>query len=168
MTPVDSRAPDDARRVGLAAMMASASMLFLAVGSAFVARRGFPLFGPPDPPLLLGPALGLAVASSVLYETAARARAAAAPALAASFVALAGYMTLSVWMASRALAAPDPRSGFLALFLGLHVLHASGGLIAFPRAVREGASSAFARLLGLFLHFLTAVFVFIWALLALF
>lgn len=159
-------ASSDPRRLGVVTAMASAAMLFLAVFSAFIARRGFPLFGPPDPPPLLAPALVLAVASSVLYETARRARA-AAPALASAFVALVGYMALSLRMASVALESPGARSGFLALLLGLHVLHALGGLVAFPRAVREGPTSDYGTHLGLFLHFLTVVFVFIWALLTL-
>ncbi len=167
-----SQAEESALRVAVVAALSATMMLFASLASALLVRRAFEDWRPASAawPWIL---LGFGLAASAGMEMAARSgggrRVAGFAVLGlSSSLYLAGALFVLGSLVSGESGLSRPHDAFIALLLGVHVLHAILGAAFAARVLRtaSGESSdiglALARLVT---HFLTALLVFILALL---
>jgi cytochrome c oxidase subunit 3 len=153
------------------AFMGTVSMLFIGFTSALMLRRASADWQPLVAPAALWTSTLALAASSAALE-AARRRAAARHA----FLPLAGLLGLgfvaSQFAAWRALAAQgiylatNPASSFFYMLTGIHLVHLFGGLVwllavAAGHALRNSAPGPRLDLLGLYWHFLGALWLYL-------
>ncbi len=183
--------PTAAATVGLRLLLGVISALFGLLTIALLVRSRLPdwqaLAGVPGAPLVGLDALwlntALLAASSVALQVASSTARRERLATARLALALGGAFALAflggqaaVWqqfMAEGHFVASDPATSFFYLLTGLHGLHLAGGLVAVARAMmrawREDAAAglrASAALCALYWHFLLAVWLLVFALLA--
>lgn len=155
----------DHRVLGTGLAIGSSAMLFLAIGSAYIARRGFSDFGPPDQSRLLLLALVLAVLPSWSVEQAVRLHGRFDVWMRVTIVLVFSYlMTASCLLVSvLSSSVRDARRGFLLLAVTLHSIHGLVGLLLASRLVssqRAGAGTPSNHTsIRAFFHFLSCVFV---------
>lgn len=171
-SPSRSQAEESALRVAVVAALSATMMLFASLASALLVRRSFEDWRPAAaawPWILL--AFGLAASAGM--EMAARAhgrRQIAGFAILglSSSLYLAGALFVLGSLVSGEHGLSRPHDAFVALLLGVHVLHAILGTAFAARVLRAasgGSSETSLSLARLVTHFLTALLVFILALL---
>ena len=167
-----SQAEESALRVAVVAALSATMMLFASLASALLVRRSFEDWRPAAaawPWILLGFGLAASVGMEIAARSQGRRRATGFAILGlSSSLFLAGALFVLGSIVSGEPGLSRPHDAFIALLLGVHVLHAVLGTAFSARVLRaaSGESSetglALARLVT---HFLTAVLVFILALL---
>lgn len=172
--PSRERSPteESALRVAVVAALSATMMLFASLASALLVRRAFEDWRPAAAawPWIL---LGFGLAASAGMEIAARShgprRVAGLAILGlSSSLYLAGALFVLGSLASGEHGLSRPHDAFIALLLGVHVLHAILGTVFAGRILRAGwggSSETGLALARLVTHFLTAVLVFILTLL---
>jgi len=154
---------ENAARVAVVAALSATSMLFASLASAYLVRRSFADWRPSTavwPIVLLAFALAASGALEAAIRGEGRRRRLALMTLAlASGLYLLGAVSVIASTANGAEGLGSPFHAFVALLLGVHVVHAiAGGLFASWVLRREAAFSENARLLArLVTHFLTAL-----------
>ena len=171
-SPARSHAEESALRVAVVAALSATMMLFASLASALLVRRAFEDWRPAAAgwPWIL---LGFGLAASAGMEIAARsqgprrARGFAILGISSSLY-LAGALFVLGSLVSGESGLSRPHDAFIALLLGVHVLHAILGTVVSARILRAasgGSSEIGLALARLVTHFLTALLVFILALL---
>lgn len=171
-SPARSHAEESALRVAVVAALSATMMLFASLASALLVRRAFEDWRPAAaawPWVLLGFGLAASAGMEIAARSHGRRRVAGFAALGgSSSLYLAGALFVLGSLVSGENGLSRPHDAFIALLLGVHVLHAILGT-AFSALVLRAASGesfqaglALARLVT---HFLTALLVFILALL---
>jgi cytochrome c oxidase subunit 3 len=176
-----SREAGDTRRFGLWLFLGSLTMLFVGFTSAYVVRRASADWAPLPTPGILWVNGGLLLASTAALEIARRRLAGWDLGGTRAWLALTGALGAlflgGQWMAWRALSrlgvylASNPHSSFFYVLSGLHALHLVGGLVWFAVVMWRVSRLAYTpgtNALGLFAtywHFLTALWVYLFALL---
>ncbi len=170
-SPSRSHAEASALRVAVVAALSATMMLFASLASALLVRRSFEDWRPAASAAWPWILLGFGLAASAGMEIAARSYAwrqragFAILGLSSSlYLAVALFVLGSLVSGENGLS--RPHDAFIALLLGVHVLHAILGTAFAARLLRaaSGGSSEIA-LARLVTHFLTALLVFILALL---
>lgn len=172
--------PFGTAEVGLTAVLAAVSMLFIGFVSAYLVRRGAPDWVQLALPPILWLNTALLLASSVTLELACRAAGGRRWELAGRHVGLtlllaAGFVggQLVAWrqlVAAGLYLQTGPHSAFFYLLTGIHGLHVLGGVVALLLAsvrLRAAAATArrFLRLAAIYWHFLGLVWLVLFALL---
>jgi len=171
-SPGQSQAEQSALRVAVVAALAATMMLFASLASALLVRRAFEDWRPAAatwPWILLGFGLAASAGMEIAARSHGRRRVAGFAILGfSSSLYLAGALFVLGSLAFGENGLSRPHDAFIVLLLGVHVLHAILGTAFSARVLRaasgesSGAGLALARLVT---HFLTAVLVFILALL---
>lgn len=169
-SPSRSQAEVSALRVAVVAALSATMMLFASLASALLVRRAFEDWRPASavwPWILLGFGLAASAGMEIAARSQGRRRVAGFSILGLSsslYLAVALFVLGSLVSGENGLS--RPHDAFIALLLGVHVLHAILGTAFAARLLRaaSGGSSEIA-LARLVTHFLTALLVFILALL---
>jgi len=167
-SPSRSQAEESALRVAVVAALSATMMLFASLASALLVRRAFEDWRPASaawPWILLGFGLAASAGIEIAARSQGRRRVAgfAIVGLSSSLY-LAGALFVLGSLASGELGLSRPHDAFIALLLGVHVLHAILGTAFAARVLRAtsgGSPESGLALARLVTHFLTALLVFI-------
>ena len=167
-----SQAEDSALRVAVVAALSATMMLFASLASALLVRRAFEDWRPAYaawPWILLGFGLAASAGMEIAGRSLGRLRVVGLAILGlSSTLYLAGALFVLGSLVSGPHGLSRPHDAFIALLLGVHVLHAILGTAFAARVLRAasgGSSETNFALARLVTHFLTALLVFILALL---
>lgn len=172
-SPESSQAEQSALRVAVVAALSATMMLFASLASALLVRRSFEDWRPAAsaawPWILLGFGLAASAGMEIAGRSLGRRRVAGFAILGlSSSLYLAGALFVLGSLVSGERGLSRPHDAFIALLLGVHVLHAILGTAFAARVLRAssgGSSETNLALARLVTHFLTALLLFILALL---